>query len=384
MDMGLPSLVLEWCSPCWVFSKQFTVQGWISTWSGRIVILVRAGMVLYAFCVQTLQHGATRVKLASLEWQTCVMMIASDRSGTTSIETLAALIADGSTAEGAENRILVVDTRSSLDYIHGHIQDALNVPYDLTAQDGKPLYTNGRDKVSTTASDKMADSWMTHLLVNQLVNDFVSTYQDSTIIFYGDDRASDAVQIAQKIGYTHVSILQSSNYEEWLFKHPGMTEMYAPGVVSMDELSGSFVVSGLVNNVNYENVSIRATHHGITYKGGALSRNSLIWANIPPLPNLIQRQQQHLAETLQLWVWNLGSEGRAIPTCSGIQDAFTAIMHVSAASPVMPKQMRIPGLTMEVSMILSIFRTTTVIIMPAGIMHKPTGCRGPVKKYSSG
>uniref|UniRef100_A0A7S3LC27 Rhodanese domain-containing protein n=1 Tax=Amphora coffeiformis TaxID=265554 RepID=A0A7S3LC27_9STRA len=192
------------------------------------------------------------------------------------------MIADGSTAEGAENRILVVDTRSSLDYIHGHIQDALNVPYDLTAQDGKPLYTNGRDKVSTTASDKMADSWMTHLLVNQLVNDFVSTYQDSTIIFYGDDRASDAVQIAQKIGYTHVSILQSSNYEEWLFKHPGMTEMYAPGVVSMDELSGSFVVSGLVNNVNYENVSIRATHHGITYKGGALSRNSLIWANIPP------------------------------------------------------------------------------------------------------
>jgi rhodanese-related sulfurtransferase len=203
----------------------------------------------------------------------------SDSSGT-SLETLAAFIADGSTAEGAANRILVVDTRSSEDYIEGHIQDAVNVPYDLVARDGKPLYTNGWNEVSTTASDQIADSWMAHLLVNQLINDFVSTYQDSSIIFYGD-QAGDAVKVAKEIGYTDVSKLKAG-YDEWLPKHPNMTEMYAPGVVSINEAEGIFVFTGLINSVNYENVSTRATHHGITYKGGALSASSFMWADIPP------------------------------------------------------------------------------------------------------
>ena len=203
----------------------------------------------------------------------------SDSSGT-SMETLAAFISDGLTAEGSANRILVVDTRSSEDYIEGHIQDALNVPYDLVAQDGKPLYTNGWDEVSTTASDQIKDAWMAHMLVNQLVNDFVSTYQDSTIIFYGDN-SKNAVNVARKVGYADVSKLKCS-YDEWIVAHPEMTEMYGPGVVSVDETIGSFVFSGLINSVNYENVSTRATHHGITYKGGALSASSFIWADIPP------------------------------------------------------------------------------------------------------
>ena len=203
----------------------------------------------------------------------------SDSSGT-AMETLADYITDGLAAEDAADRILVVDTRSSEDYIEGHIQDALNVPYDMVSDDGQPLYTNGWDEVSTTASDQIEDSWLAHMLINQLVNDFVSTYQDSTIIFYGEN-AGNAAKIAREIGYTDVSKLKCS-YDDWLAAHPGMTEMYGPGVVSINEGEGSFVFTGKINNVNYDNVSNRATHHGITYKGGALSGNSFLWADIPP------------------------------------------------------------------------------------------------------
>jgi rhodanese-related sulfurtransferase len=203
----------------------------------------------------------------------------SDSSGT-SMETLATYITDGSTAAGAANRILVVDTRSSEEYIEGHIQDSLNVPYGMIADNGDPLYTNGWDEVSTTASDQLPASWLTHMLVNQLVNDFVSTYQDSMIIFYGDN-AKNAVNVAKKIGYADVSKLKCS-YDEWIVAHPAMTEMYSPGVVSVNEAAGSFIFTGAINSINYENVSIRATHHGITYKGGALSASSFLLADIPP------------------------------------------------------------------------------------------------------
>jgi predicted small secreted protein len=43
----------------------------------------------------------------------------SDSSGT-SMKTVAAYIQSGATEEGATNRVLVVDTRPSADYIEGH------------------------------------------------------------------------------------------------------------------------------------------------------------------------------------------------------------------------------------------------------------------------
>ena len=202
-----------------------------------------------------------------------------DDSGT-SMNTLAKHISEGRTTDGAQNRILVVDTRPSAEYIEGHISDALNVPFDMVQENGLPLYTNNYDTVSPTASDKIADSWLTHMLVNQLTNDFVSTYQDSEIIFYGDD-AEGMKKIARKIGYTDVSVLKGS-YEDWVEDYSNWTEMYGPGVISLDREAGTFVFTGSINSVNYENVSTRPTHHGLTYKGGALSFYSFLQTDIPP------------------------------------------------------------------------------------------------------
>lgn len=98
----------------------------------------------------------------------------SDDDGV-SMDTVASYIASGQTAYGAPNRVLIVDTRESAAYIDGHIKDALNVPFERVQENGRPLHTNNDDTVSTTASDALADSWLKHLLVNQLVNNFVST-----------------------------------------------------------------------------------------------------------------------------------------------------------------------------------------------------------------
>jgi rhodanese-related sulfurtransferase len=203
----------------------------------------------------------------------------SDSSGT-SMKTLVTYIQNGATGEGAPSRVLIVDTRPSAEYIEGHIMDALSIPYDMIAENGKPLYTNNNDEVSTTASDQIADSWLRHMLVNQLVNDFVSTYQDSEIIFYGY-RAGDAVKIAQRIGYTDVDHL-SGGYEQWAAQYPDYTQRFGPGVISMDEENGNFVMTGFINNTNYDNVSTRPTHHGITYKGGALGFYSYLQVDVPP------------------------------------------------------------------------------------------------------
>ncbi len=177
----------------------------------------------------------------------------SDGSGV-SMKTLATYIQSGATEEGAQNRILVVDTRSSAEYIDGHIKDALSIPYQMISENGKALYTNNYDEVSPTASDQIADSWLRHMLVNQLVNDFVSTYQNSEIIFYGD-YAEDAEEIAKEIGYTDVDHL-SGGYEKWAERYPDYVQKYGPGVVSVDQENGSFVFTGFINNANYDNVSI--------------------------------------------------------------------------------------------------------------------------------
>jgi rhodanese-related sulfurtransferase len=203
----------------------------------------------------------------------------SDSSGT-SMKTLAAYIESGATEEGATNRVLVVDTRPSADYIEGHITDALSIPYDMIAEDDMPLYTNNYDEVSPTASDQIADSWLRHMLVNQLINDFVSTYQNSEIIFYGDN-AKDAEKIAKKIGYVDVDHL-SGSYEKWAAQYPNHTEKYGPGVVSANKENGSFIFTGFINNTNNDNVSTRPTHHGVTYKGGALSFYSYLLTDTPP------------------------------------------------------------------------------------------------------
>lgn len=197
-----------------------------------------------------------------------------------SMDTVASYIASGQTAYGAPDRVLIVDTRTSAEYIDGHIKDALNVPFDRVQENGEPLYTNNFDTVSTTASDALADSWLKHMLVNQLVNDFVSTYQDSEIIFYGDN-AGKMAKIAKKIGYTDVDVMDGG-YARWAKNNPDLTELYGPGVVSMDRAAGSFVFTGSINTANYDNVSTRPTHHGITYKGGALSYYSFLQADIPP------------------------------------------------------------------------------------------------------
>ncbi len=58
--------------------------------------------------------------------------------------------------------------------------------------------------------------------------------------------------------------LYTNGYDNWCAGYSNLTEMYGPGVLSVDEAEGSFVFTGIINRVNYENVSTRATHHGIT------------------------------------------------------------------------------------------------------------------------
>lgn len=195
-------------------------------------------------------------------------------------QTLAASIQNGETAAGVPDRLLVVDTRSSAEYIEGHIKDALSAPYDMIAFNNAPLYTNGYDEISATASEKISDSWLAHLLVNQLVNDFVSTYQDSKIVFYGDD-AENAARVAKSVGYTDVQAM-AGDYTQWSAEYPDLIAIHAPGVTGLDASAATFTFTGMINNINYANVSTRATHHGITYKGGALAASSFFWADLPP------------------------------------------------------------------------------------------------------
>lgn len=197
-----------------------------------------------------------------------------------SMASLAQEITSGATAENALGRILIIDTRPSSDYLSGHIKDALCVPYELIQDGGQPLYTNGYDAVAVDASEQLADSWFTHLIVNQLVNDFSSTYKNSTIIFYGDN-GKKAAELAEKIGYTDIDWLGAA-YADWASTYPDLSSLYAPGVVSVDESEKSFIFTGSINTDNYDNVSSWGTHHGIVYKGGGLNFYSLIQADIPP------------------------------------------------------------------------------------------------------
>ncbi len=199
------------------------------------------------------------------------------------LEALKDAIVRGETAPDADSRLLVVDVRKSSDFIEGHIKDALSAPLAMIAEGVDPLYTNGYDEVSTTASTALADSWLAHLLINQLVNDFMSTYEDSRMVFYGATVAEgvQAAQIAQKIGYRNVSFL-AGDYATWRALNSGETEQYYAGVESVNTSEGSFVMTGYINNTNFENVSTRATHHCIIFKGGGLHHNGLLQVNMAP------------------------------------------------------------------------------------------------------
>ena len=82
------------------------------------------------------------------------------------------------------------------------------------------MYTNGVDEVSPTAAEGIANAWLAHMFINQLVNDFASTYADSQIIFYGESvvQARQAAKLAREIGYTNVSYMRGS-YDAWTRKY---------------------------------------------------------------------------------------------------------------------------------------------------------------------
>ena len=64
-----------------------------------------------------------------------------DEPDKTFVNELVTLINDGDTsATDVGDRVIIVDTRDSDDYIEGHIADALNVPYSLISEDDAPLY----------------------------------------------------------------------------------------------------------------------------------------------------------------------------------------------------------------------------------------------------
>gem|GEM_PF-1279281 len=199
------------------------------------------------------------------------------------MEALRTAITSGETAPDADDRLLVVDVRKSNDFIMGHIKDALSVPLGMIAQGTDPLYTNGYDEVSTTASTLLADSWLAHILINQLVNDFVSTYENSRIVFYGANLAEGilAAQIAQKIGYQNVSFL-AGDYSIWSAQYGSDTEQYYSGIESVDASEGSFIMTGYINNTNFENVSTRGTHHCLVYHGGGLHNSGLLQVDMAP------------------------------------------------------------------------------------------------------
>lgn len=207
----------------------------------------------------------------------------SERKSSTSIAELKSLVDNGETSPNASDRIILVDVRSSAAYIDGHIKDSLSVPMTMISDHGKPLYTNGYNELSTTASQALKDSWLTHMLVNQLVNDFVTTYEHSKIIFYGstEDEGRQAATMAGQIGYRKATYLKG-DFSRWQSAYPTLVERYFRGVESVDEREGSFVMSGYINNTNFENVSRYGTHHGIIYEGGGLRANAFFQVHLSP------------------------------------------------------------------------------------------------------
>ncbi len=206
----------------------------------------------------------------------------SDQSAV-SMDYLQSAIASGTTSAGTDNRVLVVDARSSEDYIAGHITDALNVPLSMIAENGSPLYTNGVDEVSTTAATDISASWLCHLLINQLVNDYQSTYRDSEIIFYADTAANakNAFEVALKAGFTDVSYLNAA-YADWAAANSEYTAQYVPGIAQVDEENGTFVMNGYINSTNYDNVSTYGTHNCIIYEGGGSHAMGMFQLKTPP------------------------------------------------------------------------------------------------------
>ncbi len=201
----------------------------------------------------------------------------------TSMKDVADLIVAGNTAPDTQNRVLIVDVRSSTDFIQGHIKNALTAPLDQFTKDGEALYTNSFDTVSPTAAEGIANSWLAHMLINQLVNDFASTYADSRIIFYGATikQANQAARIARKIGYTNATYMFGP-YDSWVKAHGDQTGQYYDGVEAVDEDNGTFVMTGFINDTNFDNCSTYGTHHGIIFKGGGLHNNGLLQVNIAP------------------------------------------------------------------------------------------------------
>ena len=209
----------------------------------------------------------------------------SHDSASFSLKTVKTFIATGATATDAADRVLIVDVRQSSDYINGHIKDSLSIPLTMVSDNGLPVYTNGYDQLNTTASTALADSWLCHMLVNQLVNDFVSTYENTRIIFYGStiDEGRQAAELAKKIGYKNAYYL-FGDFQSWDQTYPDDTQLYYSGVESVDTFNGSFIMSGFINNVNFENVSMYGTHHGIVYKGGGLQYYGLLQSDMSPFP----------------------------------------------------------------------------------------------------
>jgi rhodanese-related sulfurtransferase len=207
----------------------------------------------------------------------------SNNISATNFTALKSIIEGGSTVPDNPTRVLIVDVRKSEDYITGHIKDSLSVPLNMIAAGDAPVYTNGYDQLNTTASIALKDSWLAHMLINQLVNDFFSTYENSTIIFYGstENEGRRAAKIAKKIGYKNVSCL-SGDFTAWSLKYPNDVSTYYTGVESVNQAEGSFLMTGFINNANFENVSQHGTHHGIIFKGGGLHSNGIFQVDLPP------------------------------------------------------------------------------------------------------
>lgn len=204
-------------------------------------------------------------------------------SDAVSVKSVKSLIDSGKTAPDTTDRVLLVDVRPSSSFIEGHVKQSLTVPLELFSSNGKALYTNGYDRLDTTASTAIKDSWLSHMLVNQLVNDFSSTYQDAQIIFYGATGAEgrSAMKLARTIGFTRVSYM-ADGYEDLKKAYPSDTEINYSGIESVSLADRSFVMTGYINNTNYANVSTKGTHHAITFKGGALHSNAIFQVNLAP------------------------------------------------------------------------------------------------------
>lgn len=207
-----------------------------------------------------------------------------NESDSVSMQELQALITSGKTEYGVENRVLVVDVRDSESFISGHIQNALSAPLAMIADSTlNPLYTNGYNEVSPTAAEGIANSWLCHMLVNQMVNDYASTYDNSTIIFYGEtsDQARSAMAVAEAVGYNNISYLEAG-YDAWQSRYPDLAAVYYDGIESINEDAGTFVMAGYINNTNYNNVTSYGTHNCIIFEGGASHNNGMFQTLLPP------------------------------------------------------------------------------------------------------